>query len=178
MHLRYMKLLITCISLLFAFTASAQTRTDVKIYGYVQPVTGGASPVDAPNESGAVSAVQSERKNYYIYITGPTGQRIYPTEIWIEGKQYSTRTVSVKSPVELTIHTGETNPKKKVLVPGTSRQVYQITPSPAAPASGKVLAISQKKSAENEVVISYKLGSKMYYAVLKKLSPLEPAAMQ
>ena len=174
-----MKLFTACLCLLIAASAMAQTRSDVKVYGYAQPVIGGANPIGTPDESGVVNAGQSVgRKNYYIYISGPAGQRIYPTEIWIEGNQYSTKTSFIKTPVELTVQTGETNPAKKVLVARTTAQVYQVTPSPAAPPSGKVLAISRKMSQDNDVVISYRLGSKMYYTVLKKLSPLDAAALE
>lgn len=174
-----MKLILTTLALLLTGVVTAQTRSDVKIYGYMQPVIGGANPVNMPDESGSVKAEQRrEKKNYYIYIAGPAGQRIYPTEIWIEGQQYSTRTASVTSPVQITIHTGETNPKKKTLVARTSNKVYQITPSSSTPSSAKTLAVSETKSTDNDVVISYKLGSKMYYAVLKKLSALEAAAME
>jgi hypothetical protein len=174
-----MKLLLTSFFSLALFIGSAQTRSDVKVYGYVQSVSGGAHPSEVLTEDGGSQKPNQtgEKKNYYIYLTGPAGQRIYPLEIYIQGQQYATKATMIAStPVELKIETGETNPKKVNLVPRTSSQVLMITLSSATPT--KTLEAARSLSAENEVVISYKMGGKFYYAVLKELKMLEPAALQ
>lgn len=172
-----MKLIFSAFSLFMLFAANAQTRADVRIYAYVQPVTGGANPGEVLTEDGKVLPGQGEgRKNYYIYLTGPVGQRIYPFEVFINGQQYSTRSTAVTAPVELTIQTGETHPKKITAVPKTASSVYQVTPSPDMPS--KTLDAARQKASDNEVVVSYRLAGKMYYAVLKKMAVLEAAAME
>lgn len=172
-----MKLIFSAFSIFLLFTAHAQTRADVRIYAYVQPVTGGANPGEVLTEDGKVLPGQGEgRKNFYIYLKGPAGQRIYPFEIFVNGQQHSTRSTAVTAPVELTIHTGETHPKKITAVPKTSSSVYQVTPSPGMPA--KTLDAARQKAADNEVVIAYRLAGKIYYAALNKMTVIEAAAME
>jgi hypothetical protein len=177
MHLTDMKLIFMLSALCFTLPGLAQNRSDVKVYAFVQPVSGGASPTEAPNESGVDKGVTAtERKNYYIYVAGPKGQRIYPLEIWVEGHQYSTRTTMVNSPVTINIETGATNPTKHTLVPKTTNNVYQVTLSKDLPA--KTLSASKKLAPGKAVVITYKLGGKIYYAALSQFSERLEAAAQ
>ncbi len=175
-----MKQTLLLLSLIFFFTTlKAQTRTDVKIYGYIQPVSRGVAPDTDIDEAGNLKTKGLKAgSNYFIYITGPASSRIYPIEMWIKGKQYSAKPEAVnKTPVQMADPALPNGPNFITLVPKTSKKVIRLI-SGSAVTPGKSLAIAKSKAKTNELVIVYKMSGKLYYAVLEKLAVLEAAIMQ
>ena len=166
-------------SLLFCSLAvQGQTVKGVNLYGYKQPVISGAPPKISYNEGGQENpAPRAAKYNYLIYISGPNNIRIYPTEIWLMGKQYGVKDADIKkTPI---VHTNVNIPeysKPVVLVPKTSKTVFQLSPTATLPKKG--LAAAKTTAQKNELVVVYKMGGRFYYAAIKKLSLLEPMAMQ
>jgi len=178
-HLYIMKYTLLLLSILFIFSSlNSQTRTDVKIYGYVQPVSRGVSPQMDVDEAGNIkSAGTKPGTNYFIYIAGPASVRIYPIEMWVKGEKYSAKPTSVSNtPVQIADPSLPDGPNKITLVPKTTKKVMMLTPGNAI--TGKSLAIAMSKAQINELVVVYKMNGKFYYAALKKLNIIERANMQ
>ena len=164
--------------LLLALAAFAQT-TPVKLYGYAQTVSAGMVQRGAIDETTGQETAAKPRKNqnYFIYLAGPKGVRIYPTEIWISGKQYAANSTTItETPVEISNNNVPGRPKKTILVPKTTGTLLSLTPAP--PAGIKETASAKTKAKTNDLVVVYKMKGKMYTAVLKKLNRLEPVALQ
>lgn len=165
------------LSLLIMNHTSAQTRNDVKLYGYKQPVVSGVSPTISADETGRAVSSYKPRYNYFIYLSAPANLRAIPTEIWIKGQQYSVTATPVETPVEYKNPTTMPGYDKSItLVPKTTNKVYQLQYS-SAPVM-KNLAAAEKQARSNDIVVAYKMGGKFYYATLKSLTDLEPVAMQ
>ena len=174
-----MKQTLLILFLLFIFSISkAQTRTDVRIYGYIQPVSRGVSPETNIDEAGnLISKGIKPGSNYFIYITGPS-TRIYPIEMWVKGEQYSAKAEAVnKTPVQMGDPAIPDGPNLITLVPKTSKKVMTLIPGNAV-FPGKSLAIAKSKAKVNELVVVYKMNGKLYYALLEKLNIIERASMQ
>ena len=164
--------------LLLALAAFAQT-TPAKLYGYVQTVSAGMVQRGSIDETTGQETQAKPRRNqnYFIYLAGPKGVRIYPTEIWISGKQYSAQYTSVtETPVEIANNNVPGRPKSVTLVPKTTGSLLSLTPAPAAGIKG--LASAKTKAKANDLVVVYKMKGKTYTSVLKKLNRLEPVALQ
>lgn len=173
LHLHVMKQIL----FLFAATttvllAAAQTRGTATLYGYVQSVSGGKAPEMAEN---GTRTSEGSRKNYRLYAASTT--RVYPVEIWIEGERYGLTAKSVEqTPVEAGDDANIGSPKVQ-LVPKTTRKVVQLVPlNGAAIKSQSVKAKSL--ATQNAVVFVYRQNGKLVYSTLKKLAPLQAAAMQ
>jgi hypothetical protein len=160
-----------------ALISFAQTKGTAKIYGYKQPVSQGAFPSKGIDEQGKeVGSEPEQRFNYFLFLSSAT--TLYPSEIWVNGQLFAVTARSVKStPVRQTNANAETADSSRILVPKTSKKVWQLDLRPAnssikASEKGKALAKT------NELVVVYKMGGKFYYSNLPKLELLESVAMQ
>lgn len=173
-----MKTILFTFFTFFCLPLFAQTRKDVKLYGYIQAVIAGAVPRSIIDESGQERPSEYKpRYNYLFYLTSPSGVRVYPTEVWLKGKQYKAKWEAVPStPVQFTNHNIPNRPTTITLVPKTGASVLSITPS-TGPIT-KVYAGARKIAAANELVVVYRMQGKFYYARLPKVTELEPAVMQ
>lgn len=151
--------------------AFAQTKGTAKLYGYVQEVSGGKRP----ELSGNAETNGGPGKNYRLYAVSAT--RIYPTAIWVEGVKYGvTPKIITETPV---VYVDENNigSPKQTLVPSTKQKVVQLILNSTPQQKGNTQSGSTLAKG-NDVVLVYRLGAKDYYSSLKKLSPLEAAALQ
>jgi hypothetical protein len=175
--MKYLLFLPSCCFLLLA-GLKAQTRTDVKLYAYARPVTGGVPPKISTQENNLLTYPAAKAKyNYLIYLEGPVTTRLYPVEMWLHGEKKGVRTLIVNTtPVE--IKTGDIPEYSKTitLVPKTSNRVYQL--DLGIPVPGKEMAAARTKASTNELVVVYKYAGKFYYAVEKKIKLLEPVVLQ
>lgn len=174
-----MKQTLLIVTLFIFFISKAQTRTDVKIYGYIQAVSQGVSPETSIDEAGnLISKGVNPGINYFIYITGPATTRIYPIEMWVKGKQYSAKSEIVdKTPVQMADPALPNGPNLITLVPKTTKKVMLLIPGNTV-IQGKSLAIAKSKAKANELVVVYKINGKLYYSMLEKLNIIERASMQ
>jgi hypothetical protein len=152
---------------------SAQTKGNIKLYGYKQSVSRGKAPELDENTKTRVS--QGSGTNYFLYTV--SASRIYPVEAWVEGHHYS---LMVETVAETPVEYGDENnigSPKKVLVPKTTEKVLRLTLLP--PVEGKSTGKQAKPLAtSNDFVLVYKMNGKFYYSTLKSLSSVENAAMQ
>ena len=175
--MRYI-LLLTAILFIIS-SGNAQTRNDVKTYGYIQPVGRGVSPSMDIDEAGSVKSTGLKPgSNYFIYIAGPATMRIYPIEMWLKGEKFSAKPTAVNNtPVLMADPSLPDGPNRITLVPKTSKKIFMLTPGNAN-VTGKSLAIAKSKARTNELVVVYKMNGKLYYSALEKLNILERASMQ
>jgi len=170
-HLKSMKhfyfLLTTTLLSVLSF---AQTEGASKIYGYKQRIIPGMVRADDNGRE----IPRKPQYNYFIYLASSC--KVTPLEIWINEEAYSPVINNVSTtPVEYTNPASGDN-KSKILVPKTSRNVLQLSPSP-----NKIQKPTQKGkslSAKNELVIIYKRNGKLYYKALSKLNELGSLNMQ
>ena len=167
--------------LVILFTVSqvnAQTYKGALLYGFQQSVSGGKKPtagVEEKNTTGNVAI--HPRKNLWLYLVMPEKLVFTPTELYLNGKKYRVKTERVtKTPVVFTDASIPDEPKTTVMVPETSRAVWQLTP--LAEQKPITSAMMKKLASQNEVMVGYIVKGKKYYASLKKLTWLEPALMQ
>jgi len=175
-----MKQTLSLLAFLFIFLMSdAQTRKDVKIYGYVQPVSRGVSPDTKTDEAGnLISKDLKPGSNYFVYITVPATTRIYPIEIWVKGKQYSLKSKIINiTPVQMADPALPDGPHLITLVPKTTKKVMMLIPGNDV-IPGKSLAIAKSKAQTNELVVVYKMNGKLYYSLLEKLDIIDRGTMQ
>jgi hypothetical protein len=175
-----MKILFIAIAAFFIFTGclEAQTRNDVKLYAYKQPVIGGAPQRTTITENGqpVENNNQRSRTNYLIYLEAPSGTRVIPVELWIEGENYGVSSTDIKTPVETSSASLPGQEKANVLVPATSNKVVQLNIRPIT--ISKANAAAKAASQSNQVVLVYKIGSRFYHAVVKELTMVEPVVLQ
>lgn len=163
-----MKMIFFLIAALsFSMGCQAQEKGTLKLYGYVQRVSGGKAP--EMNETTGLRTGGRSGRNYRLYTVSP--KRIYPSELWIEGVRYGVSATTVThTPVEY----GDDNnigAPKKVLVPKTTEQVLQL--GPVAATEDKSRSVKVKSlAAKNAVVLVYKQGGKFYYQTLASLGDL------
>ncbi|MDQ3550487.1 MAG: hypothetical protein M3413_03085 [Bacteroidota bacterium] len=175
-----MKSIFIAIIAFFIFTGclQGQTRNDVKLYAYKQPVIGGAPPRTTITENGQPleSNNTRSRNNYLIYLEASPSIRVIPVELWIEGENYGVSSTDVKqTPVE----SASANPgeeKATVLVPKTNNKVVQLNLRPLS--VSKSTAAAKSASQANQVVVVYKVGSSFYHAVVQDLIMIEPVVLQ
>ena len=173
-----MKTFSLIIFLLMATAACSQTKGTAKLYGYMQPVSGGAFPSKAIDEGGKEVASETEQRfNYLLYLASST--IVYPSEIWVRGKLYSVTTTSIKTtPVkEPRVSEISSADSARTLVPSTTKKVWQLHLAPAG-SSIKQSVKGKSLAKSNELVVVYKMGGKFYYSILPKLDLLEAVAMQ
>lgn len=157
----------------------AQTRKEVKLYAYKQPVIGGAPQKATITEHGQSvenNNNQRSRTNYLIYLEYPSATRIIPVELWLEGENYGVSSTDIKTPVEINTGNLPGQDKANVLVPQTSNKVVQLNIRPIT--VSKANAAARAASGSNQVVLVYKVGSQFYHAVVKELSIIEPVVLQ
>lgn len=170
---------IIFIAIAITTIANAQTNNNIMLYGYIQPVLPGITAKGDIDENGRMIKKNTGgvMNNYRIYITAPSNFRIYPIAIWIKSTPYSAKSeVITNTPVVLTNHTIPSHPQTTTLVPKTTQKVWQITPLP--PIESKLSAKAKVMAQTNELVVSYKLNGKYYYAALEKLTELPSGARQ
>lgn len=158
--------------------AKAQTNSSVKLYGYIQSVSAGAMAKGDIDESGRMVKGNDNgaMTNYRLYIAVPKSYRIYPIALWINGKPYMAKSQAVQTPVTVTNHSIPSHPQTTMLIPETTEKVYQLMPLP--PIEGKLSAKAKAMAQGNELVVSYKLNGKQYYATLERLTELASAGRQ
>lgn len=168
-----MRILFLLAIISLSLSACAQTRGNIRLYGYKQTVSGGKAPELDENTKTRVS--EGAGTNYFLYTV--SSSRIYPVEAWVEGHHYGLMVDSIKeTPVEYGDENNIGSPKK-VLVPETSQKVFRLTLIP--PVEGKSTGKQAKPlAATNDFVLVYKMNGKFYYNTLKSLSSVESAAMQ
>lgn len=177
---RFMKyfLLLFTLSILLSTRLLAQSRSDVKLYAYARPVTGGVMPKVSIQENGSQTMITPKTKySYLFYLEGPKKLRIYPVELWIKGERHGIKTSPVNNtPVE--ISTGELPQYSKTitLVPKTNNKVIKMDPAVAV--NGKDFPKAKAKAETNEIVLVYKYAGKFYYAVQDKIKTLDPIVLQ
>jgi hypothetical protein len=175
--MKYFLILIT-LSLLLSTKLFAQSRTDVKLYAYARPVTGGIMPKISTQENGSQTMVKPKTKfNYLFYLEGPKKLRIYPVELWLKGERHGVKSTDVNTtPVE--ISTGELPQYTKTitLVPKTNNKVIKLDLAVAV--NGKDFLKAKAKAEANDVVLVYKYAGKFYYAVQNKIRILDPIVLQ
>jgi len=158
--------------LITGVSCSAQSKGNIRLYGFEQSVAGGKAP--DINEKG-LRVGKRGGKNYFLYAVASS--RIYPSEIWVEGTRFGVTTKTIEqTPVEYGDDMNVGSPKK-VLIPKTSQKVVQLIPNASTESKStgtKARALAQK----NELVVVYKQGGKFYYQTLSRLASLEGAAMQ
>jgi hypothetical protein len=164
--------------LLFTFSAgsfvSAQTKGSAKIYGYKEPVSGAVSQRAIDENGKPVVSDAVGRFNYFIYLVTPN--RVYPSELWLNGEVYSAKIETVKTPVVRKNFNNPSEPQSTELVPATTQQVTRLSPGPAI--NDKLSEKGKSLSEENELVVVYKQNGKFYYQTVSSLTLLEIAALQ
>lgn len=172
-RLRMLRVLLAVLFLLVYKLSMAQTKGTATLYGYVQNVSGGIAP-DRSQEPG-LQIQTSGGTNYYIYLVSGSSSRIYPAELWINGKLYGVQMKSiVKTPVIL--ESPDPALSGRILVPQTSSKVLQLVPISSNGVKKSANGASLAKT--NSVVAVYKQNGKLYYTALSELSSLENAALQ
>lgn len=156
-------------TVILSTAAHAQKVGSAQLYAYRQAVLPGTVRVD---ENGR-EVPRKPQYNYYIYLA--SSAKIFPVEIWIDGQAYNVNAAITFTPVEYTNPTSVEN-KPKVLVPKTSRKVWQLYP--AAEKLNQMNAREKNLLDKNQLVVIYKCGNKIYYKTVSKFSELEPLAMQ
>jgi hypothetical protein len=165
--------------LLFTFSAglfaSAQTKGTAKIYGYKEPVSGAVSQRAIDENGKPVVSDPAGRFNYFIYLVTPN--RVYPSELWLNGEVYSVKIETVKeTPVVRKNFNNPSEPQSTELVPATTQLVIRLSPGPAI--TDKLSEKGEILSKENELVVVYKQNGKFDYETLSSLTLLEVAALQ
>lgn len=161
-----MKYILLLIFLAIGFGALAQSRGKARIFGFVQPVAPAVAGGSLDISGEEVPTARTGGQNLMLYIAAPS--RVYPSEIWVNGEQYSVRSMEVR--------TSPVRHGSKVLVPRTAQKVWQMIPGPAAAAKSHAKARQLAKT--NEMVVVYKQNGKFWYNTLAKVETLEGAARQ
>jgi hypothetical protein len=169
-----MKLFLASVLLLFSLASTSQTAK-VKLYGYVQPVTGGVPPISQPDEKeNHWEQKKSPRANYFIYLSFPKNQTIYPVELWIKGQAYNINVEPALIPVEIIYDNGDFKPEKITLVPAIKDSCVQLWISGT---SEKSTTVKNSLTENNDLVVVYKLKGEFYTKVLKKIRQLQTATL-
>ncbi len=143
----------------------------VKVYGYSQVFVPGMIPQDdIPGENGGKSPKKSYVvTNYYLFMAASPAAIIQPREIWLDGKGFKAISQQiVKTPVR------SDYPEKKTLVASTKLKVTQLAMGDSLSTSSKPTQTLRKLTAGNQLVIVYSWKGRKYYAVVKKLTVLNP----
>jgi len=145
-----MKWSFLVISFSSALIACAQPK--IIIHGYSQQFTPGTIPTrDVVGENADVPI------------------KIIPSAVWVDGKW---DTVAAKNIIKTPFVTDY--PSKKTLVPATTKKVYEIIMGDTLIQAIVPTAKLKKQMNDNELIFAYWWNGKKYFAVLKKLTVLEP----
>jgi hypothetical protein len=164
-------------TLLLFFAAAVQAQSSgEKLYGFQQRVIPGAQQAgDYDKDGHFIKKEAPEVFKYLIYMTTSSKQKIYPVQLWINGKAFSIKMDSVQTPV-VQHDSNLPNSEGKVLVLKTTGVVLQLIPVPLVADKGNTTL--KQLSTKNAVVFYYKKAGKGYHGVLKKLSELSPQSLQ
>jgi hypothetical protein len=153
------------ISLLF-LSGLAVAQPKLKLYAYSQAFTPGTIPVDI-SEEGKGQPESRVHTNYYIYISVPAGTTVTPTQMQLNGKWY--KLLNPEKPV-LPVYSDY--PEKKLLVPRTLNQVFQLlTADSCSPPS--TINISKALS-KSEIIVVYTYKNRIYSIGKTKFTVLPP----
>lgn len=166
--------------LLIAFlgiTGFAQAQNGVKLYGYAQSVTQGMAGKQLDENGKVVKKTPAKLRNYFMYLSSASKNRMYPVEIWIKGERLGVKAEAVSTtPVTTVVDDGSMNAKTIVLVPQTTSKVWLLTGTkgPLLKEFPKAKTLAET----NELVLVYRLNGKFGYATLKEFQQLSDGAMQ
>lgn len=176
-HPLSMKRFVTLFTFFFLLVA-ANAQSNVKLYAYRQPVSGGAKPSSSIEKNSESKNIDVRaHNNFWLYLSFPQSLSITPTEVFLFGKKYSVTYQQLQQKeVVYTNPNIATEAKKTVLVPKTSNKILMIglketsafTPS----------AMLKKLMTANEIVVGYTSRGKKNYVVQKKLILMETAYRQ
>ena len=164
-----MKWSFLVISFTSALIACAQPK--IIIHAYSQQFTPGTIPTrDVVGENADVPIKHpAVITNYLIYVEVDTAMQIIPSAVWVDGKW---DTVAAKNIIKTPFVTDY--PSKKTLVPATTKKVYEIIMGDTLIQAIVPTAKLKKQMNDNELIFAYWWNGKKYFAVLKKLTVLEP----
>lgn len=170
-----MKSILLLLFIVLIAARLSATAQNVKLYGYVQKVTPGASATVELDENGGRRKLTGKAmENYFMYLSGPSKSRVYLVEGWIKGERMGLKGNIVKTPVTVTA-SPETGESVEV-VPKSTETVWQLTGTTAT--AGKTFEKARQLAQSNEMVVVYRLNGQFRYATLKSFIPLETAHMQ
>jgi hypothetical protein len=158
-----MKKYVAFTVLLFTIVSSsfAQSNKAVQLYAYQQHVLPGKKSTNS-----------TSKETYRIYITHPSKQMLTVTGVWIKSNYYRFETLRIiQKPVVY-----NSGVKKDTLVPATRNRITEITKVKMQQPAPRPASVLGKLLSANEVVVSYMLNGKEYFAVVKTLKLLEPFA--
>jgi len=157
----------------FVMNCMGQAKGTAVLKAYHQPVVSGVNN-GVIEEGGTEAKMSDERKgNDYIYLL--SASRVYPVELWLDGKRYGVIAESVSSPVR-NPHYGAGSKDPQFFVPANTNKVVRLSASPAI--EGKEILTQNAITESNEILVVYRSAGKLYYSVLKKATLLDGAAME
>jgi hypothetical protein len=167
--------IILCL-ILFAFCTpfvNAQVR---KMYGYYQPVSGGAKMSDDLTTNNSNSNDNNDNR-YFIFAEAEKGKRFSFEELWINGHSYKYRIDTIKRlPHILRTSNGGELVFTDTLVRSAKGQVIQFKDLIITDA---ILTKNAKRHVtKTNVVIFYRYKGKLQCMSLKQLKPLRPLFTQ
>jgi hypothetical protein len=167
--------LFALLLVLNVFLTQAQS-SGATLYGFRQRSTGGAQRTGSIDENGKTVTIKpTEVFQYNIYVSTKSKTRIYPVQLWINGEAFSVKGEPFNNNPVVPANGDAPASRLKPLIPETAGKVWKLKPLPlVADKSGgraKALAIN------NDVVVLYKMGGKLRYAVLKKFTELDPVSL-
>lgn len=162
--------------MLMISVAQAQSDT-ATVYAFRQRTTGGMQKQGDIDESGKIiKRTPKQVFKHTIYLASASKARIYPVQIWINGKAFSVKSEPVKNNPVVPANMDAPVTKLKTLLPTTAGTVLKLTPLPLA--ADKSGAHAKALAVDNDVVVLYKLSGKLRYGVWKKFVELDPVALQ
>ncbi len=171
-----MKTLLLTLLIAAGSSAAAQTAAG-KLYGFQQKISGGQQKAVVLDEYGQATKERPAQKTATrIYFETALTTRIYPVQMWVNGEAYHARLEPVRQRPVTSPNAAETGGAAQVLIAESSKALYLVTPAPLV--AHKAAARAEALAGNNSVVLLYKQSGKMRYAVLKKFTALQPAAMQ
>jgi len=166
----------TTLFVIMAFLLQAQPGKDT-LYGFQQHVSPGIKSAGDIDENGKLLKKESpDMKHYTIYLSTASKARVYPIQLWINGRAFSVEVDTLAHPPYVYTNTDAPATKSKPLFPKTSGTIYKLNPIPliADKSSSKAKALVKA----NAVVFYYIRSGIKHYGVLKKFTELEPVSLQ
>jgi hypothetical protein len=151
----------TVVLFIIACSSFAQSNKAVQLYAYQQHILPGKKSTNA-----------TSKETYRIFIAHPSKQMLTVTGVWIKSNYYRFETLAVtQKPVVY-----NSGFKRDTLVPATRNRITEITKVKMQQPAPRPSSVLGKLLSANEVVVSYMLNGKEYFAVVKTLKLLEPFA--